>query len=329
MIVLYANHLAESGHQVIIKTNVIDTVFAIDERISIHPLRYSGKFGTIFSALFEKTSSDYIIADIIAMVCLLSFRNHHKLICFAQDYDESYYSNNLQKLLIRLLYLLGLTLFKIRTLAVSKPLADILRSRFNADVTVVENGIDTNAFHVDPDKELLSAKEGRKAVLLHSRADYRKGFDVAVKVIEQLQSKLTAPIEVWTVGEPANGLFPSYTQRDFGYVGESELRRIMSSADVFLYPTRHEGFGLMPLEAMACGCAVVTTTTVSFAVHEENSLVAEVDDSELLTKHLITMLTDECLFRRLTEAGKQLVSKYRLSNASRQFEMTLVKMLQK
>ncbi len=329
MIVVYANHLAASGHQVTIKTNIVDTVFALDGRISVQPLRFSGMLGTILSALLEKTSSDVIIADIIAMVCLLSFRNSRKLICFAQDYDESYYSNNLQKLFIRLLYLLGLSLFKVRAIAVSSVLGDLLRSRFNADVRVVENGIDTNIFYFDPNPELLIAKEGRKAVLLHSRTDYRKGFDIAVKVISQLKSQSTIPFEVWTVGVPVKDLFTDCVHRDFGYVGEADLRRIMSSADGFLYPTRHEGFGLMPLEAMASGCAVITTDALSFAVHEENSLVSRIDDVDALTQHLSFILNNNDLFGHLIDAGKNLVSRHKLSAAAQQFESILVKLFEK
>lgn len=221
------------------------------------------------------------------------------------------------------MYLLGLTLFKIRAIAVSKPLAEILRSRFSADVRVVENGIDPNFFFVDPDMELVSLKEHRKAVLLHSRKDYRKGFDIAVEVIRKLKSQLSMQFEVWTVGVPVQGLITDGVHRDFGYLGEAGLRKVMSSADIFLYPSRHEGLPLMPLEAMACGCAVVTTTAVPFAVHGENALVAQVEDSDTLVHYLTLIMSDDQLCKRLIEAGKQLAGNHRLSDAARQFEMTL------
>lgn len=329
MIVIYANYLAASGHNVVIKTNVVDTVFTLDERISVLPLKFSGKFGSILSAIFEKSSTDILVADIIAMVCLLSFRNRDKLVCFAQDYDESYYSNIPQKMFIRILYYIGLTFCKIKTIAVSYPLAELLHSRFNADVSVVENGIDTNVFFVDPGDELLCKKEGRKSVLLLSRKDYRKGFDIAVRVINRLTTQKIVPFEVWTVGVPVPQLFTNCVHRDFGYVGEVELRRIMSCADVFLYPSRHEGLPLMPLEAMACGCAVVTTTAVPFALHGENALVAPIDDCKTLTEHLTTLLSEDQLRIRLIDAGKQSALKHKLSEASHQFEATLFDSFQK
>jgi glycosyltransferase involved in cell wall biosynthesis len=320
MIVVYANHLAASGHHVTIKTNLVDSVFTLDDRINVVPLRFPGKIGTIISAFLEKSGADLIIADIVAMVCMLSFLNRRKLLCFAQDYDESYYSFSGQKLFIRLLYYLALNLFKVKAIAVSRPLAELLRNRFNADVTVVENGIDTNIFYPSPDKELVSSKEGRKAVLLHSRTDYRKGFDIAVEVIKRVQLQMTVPFEVWTVGVPVQGLFTGCVHRDFGYVGEDDLRRIMSSADIFLYPSRHEGLPLMPLEAMACGCAVVTTTAVPFAVDAENALVTRIADVDAMCDCVYKLLCDERLVDHLVIAGYRLADTYCLENAARSFE---------
>jgi glycosyltransferase involved in cell wall biosynthesis len=48
-----------------------------------------------------------------------------------------------------------------------------------------------------------------------------------------------------------------------GYVQESDLRCLYSVAKVFVYPSLYEGFGLPPLEAMACGAPVITSYTSS------------------------------------------------------------------
>lgn len=40
-----------------------------------------------------------------------------------------------------------------------------------------------------------------------------------------------------------------------------ELRRLYNWADIFIFPSKNEGWGLTPIEAMACGCAVVGTNT--------------------------------------------------------------------
>lgn len=327
MIVANANNLAASGHQVCIAAAVFDTIFTLDPRITLYQLPFTNKLGTILTAIKTKFDADLVVADIIPMACFLSSRNRKKVVYFAQDYDESYYSSAMAKLFIRLLYLIGLCLLRIRAIAVAHHLAETFQRRFKVRASVVENGVDRGVFYPEPDPCLVSDKNSRKALLLLSRSDRRKGFDVARDVVKCLSASHTSLFEVWTVGEQCAGLFPDLVHRDFGYVDEDKLRRVMSSADVFLYPTRHEGLPLMPFEAMACGCPVVTTTAVPYAVHEENGLVAQIEDRDTLTHHLLVLLDDEDLHSRLIETGKQFASRHSLSEATRQFEAVLAGML--
>ncbi len=48
-----------------------------------------------------------------------------------------------------------------------------------------------------------------------------------------------------------------------GYVPEEDLPRLYSAADALVFPSLYEGFGLPPLEAMACGCPVITSRAAS------------------------------------------------------------------
>jgi glycosyltransferase involved in cell wall biosynthesis len=48
-----------------------------------------------------------------------------------------------------------------------------------------------------------------------------------------------------------------------GYVSREKLRDLYSGAEVFVYPSLYEGFGLPVLEAMSCGCPVVCSNASS------------------------------------------------------------------
>ena len=48
-----------------------------------------------------------------------------------------------------------------------------------------------------------------------------------------------------------------------GYVKDEELPKLYSDALMFIYPSLYEGFGLPVLEAMKCGCPVITSNTSS------------------------------------------------------------------
>jgi glycosyltransferase involved in cell wall biosynthesis len=329
MIVLHANHLVSIGHEVSIMTTVLNTVFSLDSRITIEMLPVNSKFGTILTAIRTKFSADLVLADIVAMVCFLAVRNRNKLICFAQDYDESYYSSKFQKWLIRFLYIIGLMFFRIPVIAVSIPLAHLLKSRFGATVEVAENGVDVATFFPELCPQLIGEKGQRKAVLILSRSDQRKGFDVACAVMQRLAATHAADVEVWTVGEPNEGLFPGMIHRHLGYVGEARLRTILSSADLFLYPSRHEGFPLMPMEGFACRCPVVTTSAVPYAVHGENALVSPIEDIDSLTANLITLLDDEHLRNNLVQHAGKYAASCTLAESKRKFHAALLELVQR
>ncbi|MEI6213340.1 MAG: glycosyltransferase family 4 protein [Desulfuromonadales bacterium] len=328
MVVSHANYLASIGHEVSITTAEVNTVFYLNPRVSIVRLSTVNKLATIFTALTSRFPSDLVIADIIPMSCFTFIRNRRKVIYFAQDYDESYYTSVLLKRLVRFFYVMGLKFFRIPVIAVSKHLADRLSEHFDANVTVVENGVDTEKFFRDPDPELVESKENRKSVILFSRKDHRKGFDIGCSVVTRLTESHRDMFEIWTVGEQSDGMFPGIVHRDFGYVGEEKLRQLFSSADMFLYPSRHEGFGLMPLEAMACRCPLVTTTAVPYAKHESNALVAGVEDVEGLTGQSQRLLDDNALYLSLSDSGYRYVARHTLAESTRLFAGVCADMVQ-
>lgn len=326
MVLAYAGFLAKQGCEVQIMASRVDTVFPIDEGVEIVSTGYKKKLGTLWQAFAHRFQADLIIADIIPMAILLFVKNGRKVVYFAQDYDESYYFLWPQKFFIRLLYLLGLTLFQIPTVAVSHHLAHLLRSRFRADLSVVTNGVDTSVFYPDHDPELLNKKAQAKAILVLSRSDKRKGFDVAQQVLLRLAEDETTQYVVWSVGEPCEGLLPVGEHYHFGYVGEKQLRKILSCADLFLYPSRHEGFPLMALESLACGCPLVTTEAVNIVQDGVEALISKVEDVDSLVLDVKQVLSDAELAKRLKQSGFEFVKNNTLLSAKKNFYQVLHKL---
>jgi glycosyltransferase involved in cell wall biosynthesis len=89
-----------------------------------------------------------------------------------------------------------------------------------------------------------------------------------------------------------------------GYVDRQELPFIYNSAEVFVYPTLYEGFGLPVLEAMACGTPVVTTDIASLPeIVGEAGLLAPVSDVIALEQKIMNILENPELKQRLSIAG--------------------------
>ena len=89
-----------------------------------------------------------------------------------------------------------------------------------------------------------------------------------------------------------------------GYVPEVLLPALYSGADVFAYPSLAEGYGLPPLEAMACGTAVLTSNTSALAeTAGAAALLVDPLDEEALSEGLERLLADPGERQRRAAAG--------------------------
>ena len=87
-----------------------------------------------------------------------------------------------------------------------------------------------------------------------------------------------------------------------GYVQEADLRVLYSAAKLFVYPSIYEGFGLPPLEAMACGAPVITSNTSALPeVVGDAALLIDPHNSEVLCQAMQTVLCDDELRMKMRQ----------------------------
>ncbi|MCA1558245.1 MAG: glycosyltransferase family 4 protein, partial [Acidobacteria bacterium] len=90
-----------------------------------------------------------------------------------------------------------------------------------------------------------------------------------------------------------------------GYVSEQDLAALYSSCRAFIYPSLYEGFGLPPLEAMACGAPVITSRVPSIMeVVGDSARLVKPTDAAALARAIIKLLEDEGERQRLSAAGR-------------------------
>jgi len=129
--------------------------------------------------------------------------------------------------------------------------------------------------------------------LVVSTLEPRKNFKLVIEAYMRLDNKVKERYPLVIIG--MNGWEMSQFDKDLeklkrqghlrmpGYVDNGALPILYSSAKLFLYPSLYEGFGLPPLEAMACGAPVITSNTSSLpeVVGDAGITVSPYDDEGL------------------------------------------------
>jgi glycosyltransferase involved in cell wall biosynthesis len=96
-----------------------------------------------------------------------------------------------------------------------------------------------------------------------------------------------------------------------GWVDDRARADLLAGAQVFAYPSKYEGFGLSPLEAMAAGVPVVATTAGSLPeVLGDGARLVDPGDAGALASALHSVLDDEAERDRLIPAGRDRASRY-------------------
>ena len=95
------------------------------------------------------------------------------------------------------------------------------------------------------------------------------------------------------------------------FVAEGDLVLLYNGATVFLYPSLYEGFGIPPLEAMACGVPVISSDRTSIPeIVGDAALLINPTDGEELKKELTNVLNNESLRNELTTRGYKQPKKF-------------------
>lgn len=91
-----------------------------------------------------------------------------------------------------------------------------------------------------------------------------------------------------------------------GYVQDNELPALYKNAVCFLYPSFYEGFGIPVIEAMACGCPVITSNTSSLKeISGEAAILVEPSDTNAIKKAIIEIITNTKKRKELSIKGKR------------------------
>jgi glycosyltransferase involved in cell wall biosynthesis len=103
-----------------------------------------------------------------------------------------------------------------------------------------------------------------------------------------------------------------------GYIPDEDKATLLSGALAFVFPSLYEGFGMPVLEAQACGCPVVTSTTSSLPeAAGDAALIVAPDDTAAITTAMQRIMVNPDLRKDLIERGFANVRRFSWTTCAR------------
>jgi glycosyltransferase involved in cell wall biosynthesis len=205
--------------------------------------------------------------------------------------------------------------------------SDIQRHLFaNPDkIKVIYNGVEENFFNTWSSHELKSTKERYQLfqpfILYVGNLKPHKNLTCLIESFRLIKEEVENKLQLIIVGRDvvsypelkrsAEKLGLRQAVRFLGFIPKNLLPGLYRLAKIFVFPSLYEGFGLPPIEAMACGTPVVAAKTSSLPeILGEAAFLTEVNHPSTLADAITKVLKDDNLRNNLSELGPKQAHKF-------------------
>jgi glycosyltransferase involved in cell wall biosynthesis len=320
--VAIANQMAKAGHRcVLVVSGGSEVPFPLDPSVDVLPasprsgaskIQTLGRLWALATAVPRDTEvlvASYYLTAYVALA-VKGFNLNLKLVYIIQGYEPNYFrqvggsTNWASFFLAKLSYRLPF----VRT-AISRWLAEVLAGNGIKDVVVVNNGIDNEVFFP---AEPAPAFRGNCIMTVGHRRPNRGYFDFC-KAANLLWVRRKDFKVLVMGGDPGLAGFLDPPHEHVTVASDESLVALYRSATIFVTCSHEEGFGLTPLEAMACGTAVACTDSggiLDYAEHGVNCLMVPPRECELMADAMEGLIVSPGLRKALVQEGKRTAARF-------------------
>lgn len=336
VIVEYANRLAERGHHIslIVPGGALDAEM-LDELRSGVSVRQSRAtlgsrpgirqlLGLTWSMARTVPLSDVVISTHTptTVVGWLAARlwGRGRLVWLHQDYREMFAGRPVEDWLMR-----HALRWHECAVVVSENLRQELMANSTGKVVVVGEGLSHPELFCPVPMKARRSAGGQRTILFVGDMRPRKGLSEFLRAAAAVYERVK-DVRLLIVSKEACQFT---SQAPYEYIDRptrTELARLYATCDLFVSASWREGFGLPPLEAMACGAPVVLTDSGGvreYAHGGENCLMVPPRDAVALAEAMVRVLTDAELAEHLRRNGPLTAARFTWDGAADRFEKAL------
>jgi glycosyltransferase involved in cell wall biosynthesis len=196
-------------------------------------------------------------------------------------------------------YLLPLT-----PLVVSKWLAELIKEKTGKTALYVGDGVNPDVFKPTKPKEKLVVLGFVRGMKWKGDEDLLRAFELIQKRVPGVKFRIVGSKRA--VNKITNKLNIKLNCEIIENPKDSAIADLYSSSSVFVFASHLEGFGLPPLEAMACGTPVVTTSCRGiddYAINNHNTIIVKPKDPEGIANAVTKVLNSCSLQTKLIKNG--------------------------
>lgn len=205
--------------------------------------------------------------------------------------------------------------------SVSKKVAEQIQNYTNKKINVVYNGIDLKKFnsfiYKTSMKKKLKFKKDNVYILFVGTQAWRKGLDIALEAMNLLKNNR---LRLNIIGLKTNKLNNNFVTFH-GLLNEKQIIRYYKASDIFIMPSRYEGFSIAVLEAMASGLPVIASNNIGLdeiIKNNFNGILIENNPNEL-AKIIKKLLINRKLLNKISYNSYQTSKKFDWANIVKKY----------